>query len=170
MGISVVGLHTMPSTPQVDASGLIQIKWAGISRRLDAGQADVVRDPYDRTMSDQVQITVRGFEQSEALEARIRRLLARLECRHAAILGCRVVVEAPHRAKHQGVQFVVRLDLKVPGGEIIVNRDHHEDPHVALRDAFNAAGRQLADLARRRRDTARSRGSRAKAPAPPSDE
>jgi ribosome-associated translation inhibitor RaiA len=132
------------------------------ARRSSSGNA--------MSMSDQIQITVRGLEHSEALEARIRRLFARLECHHPAILGCRVVVEAPHRAMHQGVQFVVRLDLKVPAGEIIVNRDHHEDPHVALRDAFNAAGRQLADLARRRRDTARSRGSRAKAPARSSDE
>ncbi len=112
-------------------------------------------------MSDKIQITLRGLERSEALEARIRRLLARLECRHADILGCRVVVEAPHRAMHQGGQFVVRLDLKVPGGEIVVNRDHNEDAYAALRDAFNAAGRQLSDHEQRRRGKVKSHGSRA---------
>jgi hypothetical protein len=38
----------------------------------------------------------------------------------------------------------------VPGGEIVVNRDHdldhaHEDVFVAMRDAFAAAARRLED-------------------------
>jgi ribosome-associated translation inhibitor RaiA len=43
----------------------------------------------------------------------------------------------------------VRIDLKVPGKEIVVNRDHDEDIYVALRDAFDVARRQLEDHARR---------------------
>ena len=44
----------------------------------------------------------------------------------------------------------------VPGGEdIVVSRDpgatgRHEDAHVTIRDAFDAAGRQLQDFAGRR--------------------
>jgi cold shock CspA family protein len=42
----------------------------------------------------------------------------------------------------------------VPGSEIVVNRDQHEDVYVALRDAFDAARRQLEDYGRRlRRET-----------------
>ena len=59
-----------------------------------------------------------------------------------------VVVEAPHKHHHQGKQFNVRIDIGVPGNEIVVNRDHHEDVYVALRDAFDAAKRQLEDYAR----------------------
>jgi len=44
----------------------------------------------------------------------------------------------------------VRLDIKVPGNEIAINHDHHEDVYRALQDAFGAARRKLEDHARRR--------------------
>ena len=52
--------------------------------------------------------------------------------------------------------FPVRLDLNVPGKEIVVGRDpeahrKHEDAHVAVRDAFDAVRRLLEDYARERR-------------------
>lgn len=101
-------------------------------------------------MSNQIQITLRRIDRSEALESRIRALAARLERHNTAILGCRVLIEAPHQSMRQGGQFVARLEVKVPGGEIVVNRDHDEDVYVALREAFGAASRQLADYAGRR--------------------
>jgi ribosomal subunit interface protein len=105
-------------------------------------------------MSSQIQITLRRIDHSEALESRIRALAARLERHNGEILSCRVLVEAPHQSMHQGGQFVARLEIKVPGAEIVVNRDHHQDVYVALRDAFDAAGRQLADYVGRRRGRA----------------
>lgn len=100
-------------------------------------------------MQTPLQITVRNIEHSDALETRIRDKAQKLEefCKH--ILSCRVVVEAPHKHHHQGKQFNVRIDIGVPGNEIVVNHDHHEDVYVALRDAFNAAKRQLEDYARK---------------------
>ncbi|HEY6024273.1 MAG TPA: cold shock domain-containing protein, partial [Pseudolabrys sp.] len=41
--------------------------------------------------------------------------------------------------------------LRVPGHEVVVDRDHDEDIYVALRDAFNAAARQLEEVARTQR-------------------
>jgi hypothetical protein len=46
------------------------------------------------------------------------------------------------------------VELAVPGGTIVVNRepgeDHaHEDLHVAIRDAFDAARRRLQDQMKR---------------------
>ncbi|MDP1637211.1 MAG: ribosome-associated translation inhibitor RaiA [Candidatus Nitrotoga sp.] len=100
-------------------------------------------------MQTPLQITVRNIEHSDALETRIRDKAQKLEefCKH--IMSCRVVVEAPHKHHHQGKQFNVRIEIGVPGNEIVVNRDHHEDVYVALRDAFNAAKRQLEDYARK---------------------
>jgi cold shock CspA family protein len=66
-------------------------------------------------------------------------------------MSCRVVIEQPGKHKRQGKEFVVHVDLKVPGGEVAVNRDHHEDVYVALRDAFDAARRKLEDVAREKR-------------------
>jgi hypothetical protein len=48
----------------------------------------------------------------------------------------------------------------VPGREIVVNHEHDEDIYVALRDAFNAAKRQLEDYAQIRRGETRSRKSK----------
>lgn len=96
-----------------------------------------------------MQITIRDMPRSEALEAHIREKVQKLEAQFVRVISCRVVVEMPHRHQQQGKQFNVRIDLGVPGSEIVVNRDHHEDVYVALRDAFDAAKRQLEDYSRR---------------------
>lgn len=101
-----------------------------------------------------LQITVRDVPQSEAVEARIRQKVGKLDEFFDHIISCRVVLEAPHRHKHQGKQYTLRIDISVPGHEIVVNRDHHEDVYVALRDGFDAARRQLEEyVSRIRRDT-----------------
>ena len=51
--------------------------------------------------------------------------------------------------RRQGRSFNVRLAVRVPGHELIVNRDHDEDVYVALRDAFASLTRRLEDVARR---------------------
>lgn len=105
-------------------------------------------------MKTPLQITFRGVERSDAIEAHIRDKADKLETFFEPIMSCRVVVEVPHQHKHQGKAFNVRIDIGVPGGEIVVNRDNHEDVYVALRDAFDAAKRQLEDYGRRlRRET-----------------
>lgn len=98
-----------------------------------------------------LQITIRDVDHSEALEARIRGKMEKLEEFFRHITSCRVVVEVPHKHHQHGKQFNVRIDIGVPGSEIVVNRDHAEDVYVALRDAFEAAKRQLEDYARRLR-------------------
>jgi ribosomal subunit interface protein len=101
-----------------------------------------------KMMQSDLQITIRDMEHSPALEERIRDKVKKLEQVYPRIMGCRVVLEAPHRHKQQGKHFIVRLDVTVPGKEIVVNHDHHEDAYVALRDAFNAARRQLEEYGR----------------------
>jgi ribosomal subunit interface protein len=98
-----------------------------------------------------LQITIRGIEHSEALETHIRDKANKLEEFFDRIMSCRVVVEVPHKHHQQGKQFNVRIDIGVPGSEIAVTRDHAEDVYVALRDAFDAAKRQLEDYARKMR-------------------
>jgi ribosomal subunit interface protein len=105
-------------------------------------------------MKTPLQITFRDIEHSDAIEAHIREKAEKLETFFEPIMSCRVVVEMPHQHKNQGKFFNVRIDIGVPGSEIVVNRDRHEDVYVALRDAFDAAKRQLDDYSRRlRRET-----------------
>jgi len=96
-----------------------------------------------------LQVTLRGIPHSDAVEAAIRRKVAGLERVYARITAVRATVEAPHHHHHQGNLFTVKLDVTLLGGEIVVNRDHAEDVYVALRDAFQAARRQLIEQAER---------------------
>lgn len=98
-----------------------------------------------------LQITIRDIEQSEALGTHIRSKAEKLDEFFNHIMSCRVVVEMPHKHHQQGKQFSVRIDIGVAGGEIVVNRDHAEDVYVALRDAFDAAKRQVQEYARKLR-------------------
>ncbi len=95
-----------------------------------------------------LQITMREMDRSEALEAAIEEHAAKLEQFHPRITRCRVTVEQLGRHQQQGRQFSVKVDVRVPGKEIVATRDHHEDVYVALRDAFDAARRQLEEVAR----------------------
>jgi ribosomal subunit interface protein len=100
-----------------------------------------------------LQIRWRGIAPSPAIEAVIRERTNKLESFYDHIVSCRVVVEAPHHHHHQGNLFHVAIDIKVPGKEIVVGRgpaEHqaHQDMYVALRDAFDAAKRQLQDHSR----------------------
>ncbi|HCU23946.1 MAG TPA: 30S ribosomal protein S30 [Deltaproteobacteria bacterium] len=101
-----------------------------------------------------VQVIFRNMKPSEAIEAEIRDRTAKLEHFFSRIVSCRITMEAPHHHHRQGKLFHVRIDLKIPGVEIVINRDPgknhaHEDPYVAVRDAFDAAKRRLEDYIRR---------------------
>lgn len=108
------------------------------------------------------QITLHGIGPSPALERALRRKLAWLRRYYPRIVGCRVTVEAPHRHRRKGRLYSVRVDVTVPGGELVVARSPsldqaHEDLLVAVRDAFDAARRELMDYARRRRGQVKAR-------------
>ena len=98
------------------------------------------------------QITYRGMEHSPAFDQRIRELAAKLEEFNARITTCHVIVDESDRHKRKGKHFEVRVDLHVPGHEVIAATKDDEDPYVAANGAFHALMRQLdEDLERRRR-------------------
>ena len=121
-----------------------------------------------------VQITYRNMEPSEAVTARIREEAAKLDTFFPRITSCRVVVEAPHRHHKWGELFHVRIELGVPGTELVVTHEpsphaalardedaalkkhfevhpQHKDIYVAVRDAFGSVRRQLQDYVKRLR-------------------
>lgn len=103
-----------------------------------------------------LQVTFRNMAPSDTIEANIRERALKLEQYADDIMSCRVVVEPEHKHKHQGQIYGVRVDLKVPGAEVVANREPelnhaHEDVYVAIRDAFDAVRRRLEDYERRRR-------------------
>lgn len=102
-------------------------------------------------MQSPLRLTIHGVDHSEALETHIRSKVEKLELFFEHITSCRVAVEIPHKHHNQGKQFNVRIDINVPTNEIVVNRGHAEDVYIALRDAFDAATRQLKDYAHKLR-------------------
>lgn len=103
-----------------------------------------------------LQIVFRNLDPSDAIEAKVRERAERLERYADDVMSCRVVVEAEHKHHHQGHLYHVRVDLKVPGAELVASREpelnhSHEDVYVAIRDAFDAVRRKLEDYERRRR-------------------
>ena len=100
-----------------------------------------------------LQVIFRKLETSETVEARVREKVDKLGRFYPSINNCRVAIEQLHRHHHQGNHFHVRIDLKVPGHELVADREPDEnhaysDVYVALRDAFDAMRRQLEDLVR----------------------
>lgn len=99
-----------------------------------------------------LQITARDMPLTDAIETAIHAKAEKLTQFFDRIISCRVVVHAPHRHQHKGKSYHVDIDIHVPGAELIVKREPREDLYVAIRDAFDAARRQLQGYARRHRN------------------
>ena len=102
-------------------------------------------------MNTQLQVTGRNITISDAMKAEIEKRLDKLGKVYERITSCRVVIESPHRHQNQGKQYCVNISIIIPGGEVVVKKQPHEDLYVAIRDSFNAARRKLENFARRQR-------------------
>jgi ribosome-associated translation inhibitor RaiA/cold shock CspA family protein len=103
-----------------------------------------------------LEIVFRNLERSPAIEAKVRARAEKLDHYCKDIMRCQVVIEGHHKHHHKGNLYRVRLDVTVPGDELVVSREPgehhaHEDAYVAVRDSFDAMTRQLEDYVRRRR-------------------
>jgi cold shock CspA family protein len=103
-----------------------------------------------------VQIAYHNLTPTPGMKAIIQEHAARLDEFYNHVMGCRVVVDVPHKHHREGNLYQVRIDITVPSGEIVVNREpslheSNKDFRQAVRDAFDAAVRQLEDFARKQR-------------------
>jgi ribosomal subunit interface protein len=98
-----------------------------------------------------LEISTRWIDLSPPLEAELRKRADKLERHFDRITSCRIAVERPTRNHHQeGGPYRVRLDITVPGSELVADKEDAELP-VAIREAFEAAERQVEEWSRRRR-------------------
>jgi len=121
-------------------------------------------------MTTPAHTTFRNVPPSEAVAAHIQDEANTLDKYFDRITSCHVMVEAPARHHHHGEPFHIRIELRVPGKELVVahtpagraaveqendgrRRKHHEieaphkDVYVAIRDGFRTMRRQLRDYA-----------------------
>ena len=98
-----------------------------------------------------LEISTRWIDLSSSLEAELRKRADRLERRFNRITSCRIAVERPTgNHHHEGGPYRVRLDITVPGSELVADKED-EELSVAIREAFEAAERQVEEWSRRRR-------------------
>jgi len=119
------------------------------------------------------QITFRNMENSPRLEEAVLNEAGKLERFFPRIMSCRVAIEGPRREEFGGL-YRVRIDLGVPGEELVVEQNptlhktlqareadhktkedepHRErrDPQRAIHEAFHEMRRRLQDYVRRNR-------------------
>lgn len=122
---------------------------------------------------DHVQITYRNLSASPERDATIHERVAWLSKFHSHIVGCHVVVDVPHRHHQNGNTVHVRLQVMIPGDDVIVNhepglsltvdedggtvatngdfRRRQMEIDAAIHDAFDIARRRLEESAQRMR-------------------
>ncbi len=121
-----------------------------------------------------LQVTFRNMKHSAEVEDWIRAEANKLETFYHRIIGCRVAIEVPHRHHKKGKPLHIRIDLTLPGKEIVIKREpvanhrtpvngeaaassqalaklRHADLQLVIHDAFKSAGRRVQDFARRQR-------------------
>jgi hypothetical protein len=125
---------------------------------------------------DHVQITYRNLSASAETDAKIHDRVSWLTRYYPRIVGCHVVIEVPHRHHRHGAGVHVRVQVMIPGDDVIVNHepavtvgvkeDGAAEPDgekrrtqleidAAVHDAFDVARRQLEEGAQRQRDVKR---------------
>lgn len=92
-----------------------------------------------------------GMAPTVALEVITRQYIKKLESFAPDLTACRVTLELSQKHQHQGRPFSVRIDVTLPGLELVVNKVQNEDIYVSLRDAFDNMKRQVEDAVRKRR-------------------
>ncbi|MFT4863116.1 MAG: ribosomal subunit interface protein [Pseudohongiellaceae bacterium] len=107
-------------------------------------------------MTNEIQVTFHNIDQSDALSNAVQKRIEKLERYCNQIIGGRVVLDCPHNNHHKGKVYSVGLEIHTPSLEVRVNQyqhdNHaHEDLYVAIRDAFNAAERQLKSVDKKHR-------------------
>jgi hypothetical protein len=110
-----------------------------------------------------LELAFHNMAPSAGLTGAVRRHLARLERLYDHIIGCRVVIEMPHKSHRLGSNTPdVHVLLRVRGREIIVSRElahlgnRPANAYAVLSDAFEAARHRLMDYRRQQRGEVKS--------------
>jgi hypothetical protein len=101
-------------------------------------------------MTPFIDVVTRGAPDPDEAREQVLAHADRLDRYADRIQRCRVTVEGPG-GHHQKGFWAVRVDLSVPGKELVVSRQKGEYLGEALIGAFGAAARLVQDHFRRRR-------------------
>lgn len=110
-------------------------------------------------MSNEFQIVFHNIDQSDALIDSVQKRIDKLRRFSSEIMGGRVVLDSPHNNLSKGRVFSVAIEIQTTNKPVVVTQEQHdnhahEDLYVAVRDAFNAAERQLKSVDKKHRKEA----------------
>jgi ribosomal subunit interface protein len=108
------------------------------------------KNKYEGVVMLPLQLTIRDMTRSEALQATIRKKAEKLKTFYDRITSCRVIIDIQQKHKHQGKLFNIRIDVTVPGKELVSTHKNSQDIYIAIREGFNAISRQLEEHSRKR--------------------
>lgn len=102
-----------------------------------------------------VQITIRGMSPMPSIGCLIVERASRLARFAESITRCHVTVARPHRRHRNGRHYSVHIEVATQRGNVVVTRNPDasfpRELDVLIRDAFDAATRQLEEDVNRRR-------------------
>lgn len=104
-----------------------------------------------------LELSFRNVEKTSHLENLIKEKVNALEKFCGTLTSCRVAVEKPNTTVRNGNPYRVRIDITVPGHEVVVSKEQGQNeksdqiPSV-IREAFEAAKKQLRKLIRVQRN------------------
>jgi|SRR6185437_4117240 len=114
-----------------------------------------------------LELAFHNLTPSDAMKAVVKQEIRRLERHYDHIIGCRVVIEMPHKRHRPGSNIPdVHILLRVPGREIAVTRElaHAGDKksavnaYAVIKDAFQAVQQRLKDYRRQAYERPRAAG------------
>jgi ribosome-associated translation inhibitor RaiA len=101
-----------------------------------------------------LQLSFKNIEGSEAMKAVVRDRVDHLDRLYPNLIGCRVVIEAPHRPAREGARppLGISVEVEIPGKPKIVVKDMEErrnprDHAVIVNRSFDVVERKLDDAA-----------------------
>lgn len=110
-------------------------------------------------MSNEFQVVFHNIDQSDALSESVQKRIDKLRRFSNDIIGGRVVLDSPHNNQHKGKVYSVAIEIHTSNKPVVVTQEQHdnhahEDLYVAIRDAFNAAERQIKSVDKKHRKEA----------------
>jgi ribosomal subunit interface protein len=106
-----------------------------------------------------IQVTFRKIPHSDAVEAYVLEKVAKLQRLSDRITGCHVSIESPHAHHQTAHEYRARVDLTIPGAELVASHAPHaagQSIYAAIDHAFDASARRLKEHLERMRGDVKS--------------
>jgi len=92
-------------------------------------------------------INTKDFKLSEGIRNAISVSAHKLERVFPRIHSCHYTVEIPHKYHHKGGKFAARIEMSVPGKEIVIKTTSQDNLYRAIQSAGDRAKRELLKYA-----------------------